>query len=250
MPPVKTEAFVLRKYNFRETSVLLDLYTRHTGRIRGILKGVRVPKSRVTPLSFSPGSHVAVIIYPRRSGLYLIHHPVTTEDFLSDDRRAMRVWRIFLGIVNLFTPEKEHSAEIFALLMQAGNLIVRGPSHTIGFVGSKMKLVRLLGYGVELQRCVVCGSGTGLRFFSGKLGGVLCGACTGREPRPLPLSLKVLRVMRYLDRVPVRNVALIKIIPSDLLEKINYYLNVTLHYHTELKDIWWNHENGIFSTNR
>jgi recombinational DNA repair protein (RecF pathway) len=41
MPPIKTDAFVLKRIDFRETSVILTLFTKELGKIKGVLKGVR-----------------------------------------------------------------------------------------------------------------------------------------------------------------------------------------------------------------
>ena len=38
----KTEAIVLRRMDFRETSLIVDFYTRDFGKLSGILKGIRL----------------------------------------------------------------------------------------------------------------------------------------------------------------------------------------------------------------
>ncbi len=76
MAPLKTEAIVLKSSNFRETSVILSVYTEHIGRIKGLLKGVRTEKSRIPPLTFTPGAHIFAIFYIKRfSELNLISSP-------------------------------------------------------------------------------------------------------------------------------------------------------------------------------
>jgi DNA repair protein RecO (recombination protein O) len=247
MAAIKTEAVVLRKVNFRETSVILDLYTSEWGKVRGVLKGVRTHKSRVAPLAFTAGSHVNLVLYPRRaSGLTLLHAPVTVDALYPESRTGIRVWHLLLDLVNRITPERERSEPVFELLLNSGACLVGGRPPEIIFVAAKMKLIRILGYGVELNRCVRCRTEEKLGLFSGRRGGVLCPECAQEEQHPTRISRSVLSVMRYLDRISFRQCAAIRSIPPTILEKINFYLNATLHYHTELKDIWWYHEKTVF----
>ena len=68
----KTEAIVLRRMDFRETSLIVDLYTREFGKLSGILKGIRVePDKFASALEVS--SHNDVIFYKKAStSLHLV----------------------------------------------------------------------------------------------------------------------------------------------------------------------------------
>ncbi len=251
MAGIKTEAVVLRKINFRETSVLLDLFTDHSGKIRGILKGVRKEKSRVSPLAFTPGTYIQTIIYPKwREGLTLIHGPIPLRYFGGDESRRLKLWHSMLRLVNLFAAEREKSPDIFHLLRDGGRTIQEAPFPEVVFVGMKMRLVRILGYGVELHRCVLCRSKEGAFFFSGRHGGILCARCRGRDRHSTGIPLKILDVMRYLERLPVGRMPVIRKVPAVSLEKINFYLTMTLHYHTDMRWTWWTNEKNIFRSHR
>lgn len=247
MAGIKTEGIVLRKINFRETSVLLDIFTRELGKVRGVLKGVRTEKSKISPLAYTAGSHVFSFIYPRRAaGLMLVSSPAVVNPFVFSQRVNLKAWHLILKLANLFNPEKEKIEALFALLLRIGDQLEISPAPQITFTGFKIKFVRLLGYGVELKKCLGCRKKDYLCFFSGKNGGVLCQSCGIKEGGALTISPRVLTVMRYLDRVPIEKLPSIKKIPFRILEKINFYLNITLHYHTEMRHIWWTNEKGIF----
>ena len=247
MAAIKTEAIVLKKINYRETSVLLDLFTLEKGKIRGILKGVRNKKSKISPLSFTLGSHITSFIYPRLSpGLILISTPTVINYFDISKKINLKVWHLVLQLVNKFMPDNEKSEEIFSLFVQTGSLVEKTPSPEIIFVGFKIKFIKILGYGVELNKCVNCGKESKIYRFSGKLGGILCIECKTKDMHSVIIPQNVLSIMKYFDRISVEKLNNIKKVPGEILEKINFYLNLTLQYHADVKIIWWKNEKSIF----
>jgi len=249
MAPIKIEAIVLKKINFRETSVILSLYTRQTGKIKCILKGVRTGKSRIPPLAFTQGSSIFGLLYMRRSELGLLSSPSLVDSFGIAGRRNLAAWHIILNLVNLFTPEKEKEEAIFYLLRQAGSMLSEKTTPAIIFVGFKIKLVKILGYGVELNRCIICGKEDASYLFSGKLGGVVCRNCSKKEFTTVGISPGVLAITRQLEKMDFEKMGVIKKVPEKMLEKINFYVNITLNYHTGLDKIWWENEKDILFKN-
>lgn len=247
MARIQVEGLILKKINFRETSVLLDIFTRETGKIRGILKGVRTEKSKIAPLAYAAGSYISSAVYPKKSGgLVLLSSPVVLNPFIFSRRDDLRAWHLILRLTNLFNPEKEKIETLFNLLLAIAPQLEISPSPRITYTGFKFKFVRILGYGVELKKCLGCQKKESLCFFSGKNGGVLCRACGIKEGSSLRISPEILNIMRYLDRIPVEKLQSLKKIPVSMLKKINFYLNITLHYHTEMQYIWWTNEKNIF----
>ena len=247
MPPLKTEAIILRKINFRETSVLLDIFTLNLGKIRGILKGVRTEKSKIPPVVFNPGCYIYTNIYQKASsGLDLMSNPAVIEPFIFSKREQIKLWHLILNLVNKFSPEREKSADIFNLLLKIGQVLSESATPEIIFVAFKINFVKILGYGVELNKCTVCSEKENVPFFSGKIGGGLCLKCKDRDVNCIKVAHNIMEIMRYFDRIPVHKTIRIKKVPALILEKINFYLNLTLHYHTSEKFIWWENEKNIF----
>lgn len=63
---VKTEAIVLRKVDFSESSIIATLFTRRSGAIAVIAKGAKKPKSKFAA-SLVPGQLLEVILYYKDS---------------------------------------------------------------------------------------------------------------------------------------------------------------------------------------
>ncbi len=246
MPPLKTEAIVLKKNDFRETSVILTLYTKHLGKIKGLLKGVRTEKSRISPLTFSQGAHILAFFYIKRfSELNLISNPSLVNCYEITCKENLKAWYLALNLVNLFTPEKEKDERIFNLLAETGRMLTSITTPEILFVIFKLKLIKILGYGIELSRCVVCGREEKTNIFSGKLGGIVCSHCRYKDPHAINISLKVLRVMRQLESMQIEKAGIIKSVPEEILVKTNFYGNITLNYHTGIDKIWWANEENL-----
>ena len=49
--------FVLHTYPFKETSLVVELFTREFGRISAVAKGARRPRSAMREACYSPFSH-------------------------------------------------------------------------------------------------------------------------------------------------------------------------------------------------
>jgi len=247
MGAIKTEAIILKKINYRETSVLLDLFTLKVGKIRGILKGVRDEKSKIPPISLSPGAHILTFIYPKHHlNLTLTTSPSILNYFEISKKENLKVWYLILNLVNMFTPEKEKSDEIFKLLLQTGNFLTLNSLSTIIFVGFKIKFIKILGYGIELNKCISCREEDTVYFFSGKLGGIICRKCKEKDLNSSKISNIIVSIMRYLEKIPFEKLTVVKKIPKAILKKINFYLNLTLYYHTDSKVIWWENEKNLF----
>ena len=103
MPPIHTDALILRTYKMGETSNVVVLLTRERGKVRAVAKGTRGPKAR-HQAALQPLSEVRVGLYGRqgadllkmggceliRSAFAFVNHRALGEV------RAQRSW-IFYG---------------------------------------------------------------------------------------------------------------------------------------------------------
>jgi len=245
MAPIKSEGIILKKMNYRETSVILTLFTEEMGKIKGVLKGVRSEKSKIPPATFTPGAYIFTFIYKKKSNLHLLSSPSLINSFEMEKRKNLKAWHLSLKLINLFTQEGSKEKDIFNLLKTAGFLYSKTETPEIIFTGFKIKLIKILGYGIELEKCVSCRKNSKYFLFSGKLGGILCKECAKKDVNSIRISPKVLNVMKQMNKMDFEKFNVIKKIPKEILEKINFYSNITLNYHSEIENIWWNDEKYI-----
>ncbi|MDD5135723.1 MAG: DNA repair protein RecO, partial [Candidatus Omnitrophica bacterium] len=62
----KTEGILLRRQDLRETSLILTFYTKDFGKIKGIVRGVRGPRSACGGANMEIFAHDEVVFYERR----------------------------------------------------------------------------------------------------------------------------------------------------------------------------------------
>jgi len=69
----QTSAIVLRRYHFRETSLIISFYTKHFGKVTGIVKGIRKDPKRF-------GSYLDIYTI---NDIVFYHHPKKNLDLIS-----------------------------------------------------------------------------------------------------------------------------------------------------------------------
>ncbi|MEI6631882.1 MAG: DNA repair protein RecO, partial [bacterium] len=81
MPINKTEAIVLKRDNFRETSLIACFYTRDFGKVSGVLKGIKEEPAKFAS-TVEPFSYNEIIFYEKRaSSLHIISQCDVMENF-------------------------------------------------------------------------------------------------------------------------------------------------------------------------
>ncbi|MCM8772030.1 MAG: DNA repair protein RecO [Candidatus Omnitrophica bacterium] len=245
MPPIKTEGFVLKKVNFRETSVILTLFTRELGKIKGVLKGVRSEKSKISPLTFTPGAYIFTLVYKKKNELNLLSSPNLINFFEFKDRIFLKIYFLILNLIDTFLPEFQKEESIFFLLQKTVDCLQTNKRNYLVFLGFKIKFIEILGYGIKIDRCTKCGIKINLNFLSPKCGGVVCKNCGILEPDCVKISNKILSIIKFIKKVDLKNLDVLRI-KKEEAEKINYLCNLVLYYHTNLNFVWWENEKDIF----
>ena len=196
----KTEAIVLRRFDYGESDWIVTFYTSDFGKIRGIAKGARRSQKRfANTLELFSCSH---ILFSRRGkeGLALIedscissHYPHIRENL---DKTLTASY--LLDLTDQFTMEYKKSAELFQLLQRFLHQI-DGEAVSEALVRFfEIRLLRLVGYEPVLDQCVTCKipvkNGDVYRF-NPRSGGVKCESCGQNDDIALSLSLGTIRTL-------------------------------------------------------
>jgi DNA repair protein RecO (recombination protein O) len=244
MPPIKTDGFVLKRIDFRETSVILTLFTKELGKIKGVLKGVRSQKSKISPLTFSEGSYINLFVYKKKTGLNLFTSPFLIDFLNFEKKREYKVYLWILKLIDLFVPENQTDENIFSLIFTTKEVLKYTKKPWLVFLGFKIKFIEILGYGIKTDSCSKCNNRK-IYFFSPKIGGVLCKECGKREFDCVKILGKINSIMKFVKKKDLRNIEVLKVKKNDC-EKINFLCNLILYYHTSFDFIWWENEKYIF----
>ena len=199
---IKTEAVVLSKMNYGDTSVIASLFTEDHGRVNVIVKGARSPKSKYGRI-VDPLNLLSVIIYKKESreiqllsGADLIEHFPHIKENLSKLKYAYAV----IELVKNLLAEHEVNKKIFngiTKILLRFSLNEEQPAITFGrfFIF----FLKEIGYELQIESCAVCGN----KEFNGTIyyhfdKGVICGECKKSVVDIYDVNLELLKYLRCL----------------------------------------------------
>ena len=208
---VKTEAIVLRSRKFRETSKILNFYTKEFGKLSVIAKGSRGPKSKFGA-SLQPLNHVSVVFYKNDNReLHLLTQcdSVTRFPRLAEDLDKFAAAMSVVEMVESVAHDEERNEQLFDLALSvlsaindagknSGNVQLYFELHLSDVLGFRPNFHTCLSCGVPLDDGHVGTKGSELRLGNG---GALCGSCSGRAGAYSSISLGALRILQRLQEI-------------------------------------------------
>lgn len=181
MSATKTQAFILKTQDYRDTSILGDFYTRDFGKIKGIVRGVRDARGRFGS-TLEPFSLNEILFYKRKRGGDL--HQVTQVDLVDlfpgvrEDLERLSYASYFIQLVNELVEVEDENAKIFDLLSDAFRFLASGASPKRCARIFELKLFKVLGLMPEIRACVNCQKeAPEPAYFNVSLGGIHCKDC-------------------------------------------------------------------------
>ncbi len=200
---LKAEAFVLKTFNYRETSKIAIFYSREFGKINGLLKGIRKDfKKFIT--SLEPGSLNDLIFYKSRgSGLHLVGQCDLKKDFMelrSDLKKSLSA-KYVLELVNSIMPSEDKNEEVFKLLNTfLKELSESSEAEKLIFI-FQIKILLLSGFKPHLDSCVVCnGIIREKANFSHHLGGLICEKCSFKDRTAKPILKGTIASILHIEK--------------------------------------------------
>ncbi|MGD8396094.1 MAG: DNA repair protein RecO [Candidatus Eiseniibacteriota bacterium] len=199
----RLEAIVLRSYPLRDTSRIVHLLTLERGHVKVVAKGARTPRSRFGA-ALEPFTQIrAVIYYKAQRDLQLLSQAdiVCARRVLGRSVVRFAYASAVIELLEQVLAGEEAHAPLYEEVAATLSAIETAPEAELRarFMGFVLRLLALLGYRPELERCVVCerpiAAGRG---FDALRGGVVCGACYAGDPGAQPLSEAGRRLMQRL----------------------------------------------------
>lgn len=204
MPIQKSEAIVLRKTDLRETSLIVTFLTRDFGKIKGLIKGVRRPKSE-TVTNYECFVHQELVFYEKpKTDIYLVKESSVLDYFLpvKSDFAKFTYGNYMLELTDACLDLHVKEEDVFDLLLTSlkGFAEFTVPSVLRVF---EIKLFSLLGFLPHLKNCIVCGEEKiGEVYFAFRQGGVVCAKCEKEETSSVRISRGTYESMRFITENP------------------------------------------------
>jgi DNA repair protein RecO (recombination protein O) len=152
---VRTDAVVLRAFDYGETSQIVTLYTRQHGRVGVLARGSRRPKSRFGS-TLQPLAYVQVVYYhrPHRElqTLKEASHIERLTTITGDVARLTAGFRI-VELVRGLTESEDPNPLLFTLLLRALYHLEAGGAHARNVLPHfELRLAELLGFAPDVRK--------------------------------------------------------------------------------------------------
>lgn len=180
------DAIVLRRYLYRETSVIVSCLTDRCGKIKGLVKGLRAHPNRhrsaMEPLTIN-----RIVFYDTQtSQLHLISQCDLLAGLpqLQRDLKTAQLAGFCADLVDTVVPLEEPQPMIYQLLRATLERVALGGHDQLGLrLHFIVRLLRLTGFHPQLDECTGCGTQVHEQgFWSARQGGLLCGRCLHHDP--------------------------------------------------------------------
>ncbi len=233
-----TEALVLRRTPFGETSQVAEFLTRDQGRLSLILKGVHRPRSRKGG-GVDLLDHCVITWFSRRGSRSLAqlserrvlsHHPVMR-------RRTdlMLAGESLVELLRALAPEGQRVTALFRLAvafldaLDADPPPERLPPVLFALHGG---ILRITGFELVLDRCVSCDrrpEGNRVMRCDPERGGIVCRTCRTGQDHSFDLSTRAARAISSFRSADPRAAAELTIPPAIAHQMKRYYDRTLLH---------------------
>lgn len=199
---LKTEAVVLSKMNYGDSSCIASLFSEDLGKISVIVKGARSPKSKFGR-TVDPLNYLSVVLYKKESreiqllsGADIIDHFTEMKNDLNKLKYAYAVAEL---VKNLLA-EHEVNKKIFKGIIKILSRLNSGEEKPeITFGRFFIFFLKETGYEIQIDSCAICGR----RNFVSDLyynfdKGLICSECKNTVVNNYDINLELLRYLNCL----------------------------------------------------
>jgi DNA repair protein RecO (recombination protein O) len=158
MPLKESEGIILRTYPMREADLLVTLFTRQEGKVRGVARAAKKSKRRFGG-ALEPLTYVRAYYEDRErqeltrlDSCEVIESPLAAEVSYP---RAVALGHI-AELLDELLPDREANDDVFRLTLSVLSSL-RGPDIWMAVTYFDLWLTRLMGFLPELNDCIVCG---------------------------------------------------------------------------------------------
>ena len=231
----KTEGIVLKKQDFRETSLIANFYTRDFGKISGILKGIRGDIAKFAS-TVEPFSHNDIIFYKKiNSSLHLISQCEEKNNFSAIRQSVFKIssGSFMMELLDKIMPQEEKNEDVFDLaLASLKELGINDNPHKIMTI-FKIKMLALSGFKPHLDSCVCCGMRiNGQSKFSLNLGGLLCQRCIHKDISARSIYRGTVATVLHIEKNTLQDNLTLGMNP-EIKKELDLILNSFLNFHLE-----------------
>lgn len=232
---LKTEAIVLKTFDYRETSRIAVFFTKDHGKLKGILKGIRADHKKFGSTIDKFSVNDIVYYHHRNSDLHLVSQCDLKNSFFAvrQDMKKMIAASYILELVNTIMPPEEKNEEIYQLMVDFLN--------SLGEAGDMDKLVHIFqvktlllsGFRPHIDSCLLCQRQiSGRARFSTQMGGLVCVDCKLNDAASSVISQGTIASILHIENNDWKKSLRLALAPS-IKKELKFLLNNFLVFHLE-----------------
>ncbi len=236
---LKTEAVVLKRLDFRETSRIVTFFTKDYGKLKGLLKGVRQDHKKFGS-SVDHFSRNDIVYYPsRQSEIHLVSHCDLLTGFpgIRTDIKKMMAAEYALELVDAILPLQEENRTIYELLVDYLSSLETVKDFLKLLCFFQIKILLHSGFRPHLDSCLRCDQEIhGKARFSLQSGGLICLRCKLKDTDVSLVAPGTIASILYVERNPwglCLQLGLTERIKRQLMFVLNNFL--VFHLEKEIK---------------
>ena len=199
---IKTEAVVLSKTNYGDSSIIASLFTEELGKISVIVKGARSEKSKYGKI-IDPLTYVLVVVYKKESReLQLISSADLIEYYslIKNDLTRLSFAYGILELIKNLLAEHEINKKMFKALLRILEKLNEGSEQSeILFGRFLFFFLKEIGYEIQIDSCSICDrKNLGENIYYHRDKGVICGNCNKSVVESFEISMELLNYLNCL----------------------------------------------------
>lgn len=203
MAILKTEAIVLRTFDFRNTSLIAHLFSKEYGKLHGLLKGIR-EEPRKFGSTLEPFSSCEIVYYQKRnSELHLISQCDLKDNFdnIRKNLKGIAFASYIIDIIERLMHLEDKNEEAYKLAFSALRQM------NLGYDAEKIlrifiiKFLKLIGFRPRLDGCIICDKNINESgYFNVKRGGLLCSKCYSSDTNSISILKGTIVSILHIER--------------------------------------------------
>ena len=229
----KATGLVLNKRDLRETSIIVDFYTKEFGKISGVLKGIRSEPEKFAS-NLEPFSLNEIIFYRKtHSSLHLVAQADKLDNFTRARQNIERFTTagFMMELIGSIMQLEDKNEEVFNLaLASLKELETNYNPEKIATI-FKIKMLKLSGFKPHFDSCVSCMEKImGQSKFSLSLGGLLCPRCMPKDPGSRAIFRGTVATILHIERNNFSTSLSLGMNPQ-IKKELDLILNAFLNFH-------------------
>ncbi len=195
---IDVEGIVINSKSYRDTSKIVDIFTKEYGMVGVIAKGCKSLKSNLRSVT-DKLTYATFTIYYKKDKLSILSEASVINNFsnIKKDIEKISYASFLLDLTNQVYKQNNDS-DLYDLLISALTKIDDNFNPLIITNIIELKYLEYLGVMPNIDGCSICGSKSVITLSSDK-GGYLCSKCRTIEPIVSDKVIKLFRMYYYVD---------------------------------------------------